>query len=95
MPEHTLQPFETSIIALRKSVVFSPKLKVNKISERHENVSTHAEIFIIALAPDATEFIKTFSVFSGVSVLFVSRSFLSLKNLHKKPMVSEVRMVEI
>ena len=77
--EHTLQPLETSIIALRKSDVFSPKLKVNIISERHENVSTHAEIFIIALAPDATEFINTFSLFSGVIVLFFFiRAFLFL-----------------
>jgi hypothetical protein len=30
-----------------------------------------------------------------VSMLFVSISFLSLRNLHKKPIVSEVRMVEI
>ena len=90
----SLQPFETSRTELIKSEIFSLITRLFKISERHEKVSTHAEIFIIALAPEATELINTFSLFSGVIVLFVLSVFLSLKNLQRNPKVSDVRIVD-
>ena len=94
LPEHILHPFVTSSTALRKILKLSFKLKLLIIPEMQENVSTQADIFIIAFAPDETEFINAKSRpdvmrFSG----FIS--FLSLKNLHKNPITRDVITVEI
>ena len=53
-----LQPFVTSRIPFKKSSVFVPRLKLSIIPEIQAKVSTHAEIFIIAFEPEATEFIN-------------------------------------
>ncbi len=88
LPEQILQPFVTSKIEFKNSVMFSLSEREFIIAEMHEKVSIHAEMFMIALAPEETEFIKANSL-SWVEITFLTKVFLSLKKLHKNPSVKE------